>query len=122
MVAFKWTIYAQYMIFMLNLVPTERAHRGMLSHRMIGNALSWYPGVEVCLDESRLDTMTVQKLCEILDSQFVPDTTRELIREFRQSGMSVYAYAKCFNELPLFSLEDVTTFTIATTSALFSSA
>lgn len=43
----------------------------------------------------------------------MPDTTRVVMRDrfqdFRQGGMSVQAYAKCFIELVLFALEDVTT-------------
>lgn len=57
--------------------------------------------------------MTVQEFCKIVEAQYVPNTTKELMRdlfrELRPGGIGVYAYARQFTKLSLFAPKDVTT-------------
>lgn len=64
---------------------------------MIGNEVAWWEGVEVSLDVVRLADMAVHDLKEIFKTQFVPNITREMMRDkfrkLRQEGMGVHSYA-----------------------------
>lgn len=61
MATFKWIVHTQKMVFMLDLVPNKRAQSEFLSHQKIGNALTWWQGVEVNLDTKWLVVVTVQE-------------------------------------------------------------
>lgn len=105
MATFKWIIPAQRMVFVLDSVPTEWARQELLKHQMIGNIFSQWQGVKASLDDQRLVDMTLADFRVLFKGQFVPDTTREIIRDqfwdFYQ-GVNVQAYTKCFNKLDFF--------------------
>lgn len=111
MVAFKWIVHAQRVVHVMDLIPTERVLWKLVNHQKISNALAWWQGVKASSDEVRLATITFQDFRDIFEVLFVPDTTKEFLRyqfkELYQRGMGVQAYAKHFNNLALFSLDNV---------------
>lgn len=59
MVAFKWIVHAQHMIFILDLVPKERVSHKQPSYRIIRNVLTWWQGVQASLGDAQLVVMSV---------------------------------------------------------------
>lgn len=42
MMTFKWIVYAQRMVYMIDFMPTEWEWWDFLSHQMIDNTLTWW--------------------------------------------------------------------------------
>lgn len=57
--------------------------------------------------------MMVYEFIKIFEVQFVPNTTKELMRdqfrELQQAGIGIHAYTRRFAKLSLFSPKDVAT-------------
>lgn len=60
--------------------------------------------------------MTIASFRELFEVQFMPDTTREIMRnqfrDFCQGNMCVLAFSRRFSELALFSPRDVASDTL----------
>lgn len=88
------------MVYRLDSVTKERAHRELVSHQMVGHALAWWQGIEDSMLEEVLAIMILAEFRMLFKAQYILCTTRELIRdqfrELSQGGMSIQAYAKKF--------------------------
>lgn len=83
---------------MLDSVSMQRAQQDLLSHQMVGNTLAWWQGDKAILEDHRFFAMTIWEFRELFDASYVPNSTRELMRdqfrELRHNCMNVQAYTK----------------------------